>query len=203
MQHRGFEFKGASQVVVISAVNNIHGAQTKLTNTLERITTGNRINSAADDAAGLSLSSQQSTDNASLKVAMRNISEGISLVQTAEGSFSTLTDILVRMRELSVQSATDLYADRQRDMMNTEFSELALEYDRIVDIASQYNTHKLLDGSVSSLKLQAGHINNASHQIFTQHIKSQRYICCDWVGRSLQYRDIHNNRCTIRICDLR
>jgi len=68
------------------------------------------------------------------------------------------------MRELSVQASTDTYADFQRDMMNTEFTELSDEYDRIIR-NSEYNTHKLLDGSLSSLKLQAGHVNKASHQI--------------------------------------
>jgi flagellin len=89
----------------LRAQQNLSKAQNSLTSNIERLSSGLRINRAGDDAAGSSISSRQTSDNTSLKQAMRNANDGISLVQTAEGGLNEVYNILVRMRELAVQSA--------------------------------------------------------------------------------------------------
>jgi flagellin len=122
---------------------------------MERLSSGQRINSAADDAAGLAISNRQSAQIRGLNQAVRNANDGISLIQTAEGALSESTNILQRMRELSVQSANGIYSDTDRATLNAETQQLVSELDRIADSTS-FNGQKLLDGSLGNLALQIG-----------------------------------------------
>jgi flagellin len=134
-----------------------------LTSSLEKISSGLRINRAADDAAGLSVASRMDSDNTSLKQAIRNANDGISLVQTAEGGLNEIYNILVRMRELSVQASNETYSSGDRSQINTEFAELAKEIKRIASIAN-FNRQDLLSAT-TTMTLQIGIHNNADNQL--------------------------------------
>ena len=148
-----------TNIASIRSFNSLNRTQKSLTNSLERISSGLRVNRAADDAAGLAVASRMNADNVSLRQAMRNANDGISLVQTAEGTLNQIGNILSRMRELSIQSANGTYSDGDRLLINTEFSQLASELNRIASI-SNFNGINLLrasSGAVNSvLTLQIG-----------------------------------------------
>jgi len=102
-----------------------------LQDTMEKLSTGRRINSASDDAAGLGITNRMTAQIQGLKQALRNSNDGISLIQTAEGSTNEITAMLQRMRELSVQSLNDTYSDSDRASMDAEYQQLVLEIQRI------------------------------------------------------------------------
>ena len=120
----------------------------RLSNSVKRLSTGLRINSAADDAAGLAIREQMRSDIASLNQGVRNAQDGISLIQTAEGGLSVIDEKLIRMKELAEQSATGTYTDEQRLIIHSEFAAMAAEIDRIAT-ATDFNGVKLLNGNVS------------------------------------------------------
>ena len=148
-----------TNIAAIRSFNSLNRTQKSLSNSLERISSGLRVNRAADDAAGLAVASRMNADNVSLRQAMRNANDGISLVQTAEGTLSQIGNILTRMRELSIQSANGTYSDGDRLLINTEFAQLASELNRIASI-SNFNGINLLRASAgavnSVLTLQIG-----------------------------------------------
>ena len=143
-----------TNLAAISSINSLSGTQKSLSSSLEKISSGLRINRAADDAAGLGVANRMETDNTSLKQAMRNTNDGISLVQTAEGSIEQLTNILIRFRELSVQAANETYTTTDRGMIGTEMTQLKNEYQRITTLAN-FNEQSLLNGS-GTLNIQVG-----------------------------------------------
>jgi len=125
-----------------------------LSSSLEKISSGLRINRAADDAAGMGVATRMEADNTSLKQAMRNTNDGISLVQTAEGSIEQLTNILIRFRELSVQASNETYTSTDRAMIGTEMTQLKNEYKRITTLAN-FNEQSLLNNT-TALSIQVG-----------------------------------------------
>lgn len=126
-----------------------------LNTAMERLSSGQRINSAADDAAGLAISNRQTAQIRGLDQAVRNANDGISLIQTAEGALSESTNILQRMRELAVQSANGIYDDADRLTLNAETKQLIAELDRIASTTS-FNGKNILDGSLGKVGLQVG-----------------------------------------------
>jgi len=127
-------------------------------NNLEKLSSGFRINKAADDAAGLAISEKMRAHIRGLAQATRNIQDGISLVQTAEGALGTIHDILQRMSELAVQSANGTYSDSDRQRIQEEVEELKQEIDNIAT-NTEFNGIKLLDGSVAGkIKITAPYI---------------------------------------------
>jgi flagellin len=148
-----------TNLAAISSINSLSNTQKSLSSSLEKISSGLRINRAADDAAGLGVATRMETDNTSLKQAMRNTNDGISLVQTAEGSIEQLTNILIRFRELSVQASNDTYTATDREMIGTEMAQLQNEYQRITTLAN-FNEQSLLNGT-GNLSIQVG-IDGAS-----------------------------------------
>ena len=124
---------------------------------LERLSTGYRINRAGDDPAGLAISEKMRGQISGLNMASKNIQDGISMVQTAEGALNETHAMLQRMRELSVQSANDTLTDDDRALIDVEFQELKKEVTRI-STDTEFNTRKLLNGdnATTSLKIQAG-----------------------------------------------
>lgn len=128
---------------------------------LERLSTGLRINSAADDAAGMAISNRLSAQINGLTAAMRNANDGISLVQTAESAMGQITDNLQRMRELAVQSANGTNQASDRTALNTEFVELREEIERLADSTS-FNGVNLLNGPTSAINIQVGADNAVS-----------------------------------------
>lgn len=113
---------------------------------LEKLSSGLRINKSSDDAAGLAVSEAIRARTSSLSVAKRNASDGISYIQVAEGGLNEVTNIVIRMRELTTQAASDTLSNRERSFLNREFVELAKEAARIVD-ATEFNGTKLLQSS--------------------------------------------------------
>ncbi len=122
---------------------------------MERLASGKRINSAADDAAGLAISNRMTSQIRGLDQAVRNANDGISMIQTAEGALDESTNILQRIRELSIQSANGIYADDDRATLDAEAQQLLSELDRIAETTS-FNGRPLLDGSGGSVALQVG-----------------------------------------------
>lgn len=120
-----------------------------LTKSLEKLSTGLRINRAADDAAGLSVSEQLRTQVRGLNMGNRNIQDGISLLNIAEGALIEIEDMLQRLRELSIQAASDTLTANERTYINVEFDQLKSEIDRIAN-STQFNSMKLLNGDTSS-----------------------------------------------------
>jgi flagellin len=119
-----------------------------MSQTMERLSTGQRINSAADDAAGLAISSKMTSQINGLNQAVRNANDGISMIQTADGALIEMTGMLQRMRELSVQSASDTNTTTDRAALDLEFEQLKAEIERIAD-NTQWNGTNLLDSSLS------------------------------------------------------
>jgi flagellin len=127
----------------------------KLATAMERLSTGKRINSAADDAAGLAISSRMDSQIRGLNMAVRNANDGISLMQTAEGALEESTSILQRMRELAVQGANSTYSNADRAQLQMEVEQLSAELTRISE-TTQFNGQSILDGSYTNKQLQIG-----------------------------------------------
>jgi len=143
---------------------NLLGNQAKLQTSFARLSSGLRINSAKDDAAGLAISEHLKSQIRSFNVAERNAGDGISLAQTAEGSLGEVHDILGRMRELAVQASNGPLTGDDRDFLQTEFSSLQSEITRIQGSA-KFNGKVLLGASANTITLQVGLDNVTSDQI--------------------------------------
>ena len=144
-----------TNVASLNAQRNLSNSTSQLGGNFARLSSGLRIATAADDAAGLGISERMRADIRSYTVASRNAQDGISLVQTAEGALNEVSDILGRMRELSMQSANGTLSDTDRTTLDTEFQQLVEEVDRI-SATTQFNGVELLDGSNSSIAIQVG-----------------------------------------------
>ena len=148
----------------VAAQNSLRTSALNQTTAMERLSSGIRINSAKDDAAGLAISTRMTANIRGLSAAIRNANDGISLTQTAEGSLASIGDNLQRIRELAVQSANTGNSDSDRSALNTEARQLISEIDRIAN-NSQFNGIKLLDGSFQNQSLQVGAGNDANDRI--------------------------------------
>jgi len=148
----------------VAAQNSLRTSALNQTTAMERLSSGIRINSAKDDAAGLAISTRMTANIRGLGAAIRNANDGISLTQTAEGSLASIGDNLQRIRELAVQSANTGNNESDRAALNTEARQLVSEIDRIAN-NSQFNGIKLLDGSFQNQSLQVGAGNDANDRI--------------------------------------
>ena len=148
-----------TNVGALNAIKTLNGTQNSLTKSLGRVSSGSRINRAGDDAAGLSVSSRMKSDNVSLKAAMRNTNDGISLIQTAEGALNEISNILIRLRELSVQASSDTISDNERKFSNLEYQNLKEEIERISQV-TEFNNKKLLNGEGDKYDFQIGLYND-------------------------------------------
>lgn len=148
-----------TNVTSLNAQRNLATTQASLAASVGRLSSGMRINSASDDAAGLGISENLQANIRSLSQAQRNANDGISMSQVAEGSMNQMQGIVSRMRELSVQSSNATLGDTERGYIQTEFTQLTQEINRISKV-TDFNGQKLLDGSASTgLQFQIG-INN-------------------------------------------
>jgi len=134
-----------TNIASINAQRRLEISTNKLTDSAAKLASGKRINKAADDAAGLAISSNLTADIRSLTQARRNASDGVSLVQTAEGSLEETTNMLTRLRELAVQAASDTVGETERGFINKEFVALKDEIDRIAN-ATEFNGTRLIVG---------------------------------------------------------
>ena len=144
-----------TNVASLNAQRNLVGTGRKLNTALQRLSSGYRINSAKDDAAGLAITDRMTSQVRGLTQAARNANDGISLAQTAEGALQETTSLLQRMRELAIQSANDTNSDSDRQSIQDEVVNLQAEINRIAETTS-FNNKNLLDGSFGTAKFHVG-----------------------------------------------
>lgn len=143
----------------LNTQRNLNSSSNALATSLQRLSTGSRINSAKDDAAGLQIANRLSSQINGLNVAVKNSNDGISMAQTAEGALEQSTAILQRMRDLSLQSANGSNSEKERGALNSEVTELKKELDRISNTTS-FGGKKLLDGNFGTTTFQVGSAAN-------------------------------------------
>ncbi|MCL7743477.1 flagellin [Guyparkeria hydrothermalis] len=148
--------------MALNAQRQLGSTQNEMQTAMERLSSGLRINSAADDAAGLAIADRMTSQIRGLNQAVRNANDGISLSQTAEGAMQESSNILQRMRELAIQSANDSNSDTDRANLQKEVSQLQQELNRISETTT-FNGKNILDGSFTSSKFQVG--SNANETI--------------------------------------
>ncbi len=144
-----------TNVASLNAQRNLGKSQNDLSRSMERLSSGLRINSAKDDAAGLAISDRMTSQIRGLNQAARNANDGISLAQTAEGAMQETTNILQRMRELAIQSANDTNSSSDRASLQAEVNQLQQEMTRIASSTS-FNGQNVLDGTLNNAQFQVG-----------------------------------------------
>src|ERR1043165_3461379 len=160
-----------TNVLSLNAQRNLSTSGSSLATALQRLSSGLRINSAKDDAAGLAIAERFTTQIRGLNQAARNANDGISLSQTAEGALASISDNLQRMRELAVQSANATNSASDRAALQQEVAQLKAEIDRVAS-QTQFNGIYLLDGSFTAQQFQVG--ANAGQTITVAGITSAR-----------------------------
>ena len=154
-----------TNVASLGAQRNLSRSQKMQAQSIGRLSSGLRINQAADDAAGLGISENLKADIRSLGQARRNANDGVSMMQVAEGSMNEISGIVTRMRELAVQSANGTLGSTERSYIDTEFDQLKAEIDRVSNV-TEFNGQKLIDGSASTgLTMQIGIQNTANDRL--------------------------------------
>lgn len=139
-----------TNIASLNTQRNLSKSSSALETSMQRLSTGSRINSAKDDAAGLQISNRLTAQIGGLNVAARNAGDGISMAQTAEGALQETTNLLQRMRDLAVQSSNGSYSADDRASLNKEYQALVEEIDRVADTTSFGKGVKLLDGSAGA-----------------------------------------------------
>jgi flagellin len=133
----------------LTAQRNLQKTARGLHQAISRLSSGTRVNSVADNAAGMAVSENMRAQLKGFQQAAKNANDGIAVLQTAESGYQSLSDLLIRMRELAVQSANDSVSNTERDYLDTEFQDLIQEMDRISSVV-EYNGIQLLDGTAGS-----------------------------------------------------
>ncbi|WP_413291369.1 flagellin [Bdellovibrio sp. HCB337] len=149
-----------TNISAINAQRNLTGSQRVLNKSMAQLASGSRINIAADDAAGLAISENLKAQIRSAAQAQRNTNDGISMVQTAEGGLNEIGNLIIRLRELGIQAASDTVGQTERGFLDKETQQLKAEIQRIASVTT-WGTTKLLDGSTPQFDFQVGLFNNA------------------------------------------
>ncbi len=149
-----------TNIASLNAQRNLSKTQISLNQSMQRLSSGLRINSAADDAAGLAISQNMQANIRSMNQAVRNANDGISFVQVAEGALDETSNILLRMRELATQSATGTVSDTQRANIQVEFAALQSEISRIANVTNFNGTYMLNGALTTTLQIGAGNTTN-------------------------------------------
>lgn len=157
-----------TNVAALNAQRNLIGSQRQINSSMAQLSSGSRINKAADDAAGLAISENLKAQIRSATQAQRNANDGISMVQTAEGGLNEIGNIIVRLRELGIQASSDTVGDTERGFVDKEVQQLKNEIQRIASVTTWGST-KLLDGSTPNFDFQVGIRNNAEEDRITFH----------------------------------
>lgn len=151
----------ATNVAALNAGKNLYSIGIKQNTSMARLSSGFRINQAADDAAGLAISENIKAQIRGLRQANRNANDGISLVQVAEGGLGEMANMLIRLRELGVQASSDTISDNERRLTNIEYQQLKEEMQRISQ-STKFNGTSLLNGTGGVLDIQIGTQNDAN-----------------------------------------
>ncbi|WP_318421473.1 flagellin [Photobacterium leiognathi] len=160
-----------TNVTAMTAQRNLNSASSSVADSMQKLSSGLRINSAKDDAAGLQISNRLTNQTNGLNVAMRNANDGVSMAQTAEGAMQESTTIMERMRELALQSANGSNSDKDREAMQKEMGQLQAEMNRIADTTS-FGGQSLLDGSFGSKSFQIGANSNETQSLELMDVSS-------------------------------
>ncbi|NQY99568.1 MAG: flagellin FliC [Bdellovibrionales bacterium] len=145
----------ATNVASLNAQKNLFGTNLRMERSLARLSSGYRINQAADDAAGLAISENLRGQIRGMKQANRNANDGVSLVQVAEGGLNEISNMLIRLRELGVQSASDTIGDIERKFIDVEYQQLKSEIQRVAEV-TKFNGRDLLNGTGGVIDIQVG-----------------------------------------------
>jgi flagellin len=158
-KEEGMGLRINTNVPALIAQRNLRNTRGSLDSTLEKLSSGSRINHAGDDAAGLAISENLRATLRGLAQAERNSQDGVSLVQVAEGGMNEIANMLIRLRELGVQAASDTVGQNERGFLDLEFQQLMQEIDRIAR-TTKFNNVPLLDGTAQAFEIQVGTTNN-------------------------------------------
>jgi flagellin len=154
-----------TNVASLEAQKNLRANNLGLKDEMAKLSSGKRITKSADDAAGLAVANSMKAQNRSLEVARRNANDGISLIQVAEGGLNESSNILTRMRELSIQAASDTVGDREKAYLDKEYQQLLQEMDRIAK-STEFNGIKLLNGEAAGeMEFQVGAFGGEDYKI--------------------------------------
>ena len=145
----------ATNVASLNAQKNLFGTNHRLERSLARLSSGFRINQAADDAAGLAISENLRGQIRGMKQANRNANDGVSLVQVAEGGLNEISNMLIRLRELAVQASSDTIGDIERKFIDVEYQQLKSEIQRVAEV-TKFNGRDLLNGTGGVIDIQVG-----------------------------------------------
>jgi flagellin len=153
-----------TNIASLNAQRNLNTSQASLATSMQRLSSGLRVNSAKDDAAGLAIAERMNTQVRGMNVAIRNANDGISLAQTAEGALSKVGDALQRMRELAVQARNSTNSDSDKDSLNKEFAQLQSEITRVLG-GTTFNGKHILGTEATALNFQIGANTSADDMI--------------------------------------
>lgn len=170
----------STNIAAINAQRNLLGSQYNIQDSLAKLSSGSRINKAADDAAGLAISENLNAQIRSARQANRNANDGISMVQTAEGGLNEIGNIIIRMRELGIQAASDTVGENERGFIDKEIQQLKNELQRIASVTTWGKT-KLLDGTTPTFDYQVG-IYNSDFEDRISFNASQNVATLDALG---------------------
>jgi len=170
----------ATNVQSLSGQRSLNQVKRDQASSLEKLSSGSRINKAGDDAAGLAISEKLKSNIRGVKQATRNAGDGISLIQTAEGAMNEVNNILIRLRELSVQSASDTIGDKERVYSDMEFQQLVTEVERIAT-STTFNEKQLLSGEGEDMEFQIG-IHNVEKNDRINYNASESSIKAEALG---------------------
>lgn len=157
-----------TNVASMAAQRSLTQVNKRTKKSLSQLSSGSRINAAADDAAGLAISEKLKAGIRGTQQAKRNANDGVSLIQTAEGGLNEVSNILIRLRELSIQSASDTVGDQERKFSDLEFQSLSSEVERIAE-STKFNGKNLLNGEGESLDFQIGILNDENNDRIQYH----------------------------------
>lgn len=156
----------STNIAAVNAQRNLVTSQKTIQKSMQQLASGSRINIAADDAAGLAISEGLKAQARSAGQARRNANDGISMIQTAEGGLNEISNIVVRLRELGMQSASDTVSDTERGFLNKEVTQLKSEVQRLANVTTWGKT-KLLDGSTQTFDYQVGLYQDPQNSIIS------------------------------------
>jgi flagellin len=159
----------------LNAQRNLNGSHSSLSTSMQRLSSGLRVNSAKDDAAGLAIAERMNTQVRGMNVAIRNANDGISLAQTAEGAIGKIADMMQRMRELAVQSANATNGVADRANLNAEFAQLSAEITRTIS-STKFNGIAILAGGAGTQDFQVGANSGETVQVTTTDLSGAATI---------------------------
>ena len=166
-----------TNIASLNAQRNLNASQSSLATSMQRLSSGLRVNSAKDDAAGLAIAERMNTQVRGMNVAVRNANDGISLAQTAEGALSKVGDALQRMRELAIQARNASNSDTDKDSLDKEFGELAKEIQRVLGGSSFNGKHMLgVDAGTQTFQVGANTTSDDTIDISTTNMTAASQI---------------------------